>query len=857
MKRIAVFLLVFCVFSQVAFAQKAVVDYSPEEIKANQEKAEELAQAAKKMLKIDFQVIKTAHFVIFSTMSAERNKSLEKFLEKMYEDICGQFGMSDKESIWAGECPIYAFEKKKDFIDFMRRVEGVLDASVGSYYITDHSGFCHITIADCNTEKRFNEVLVHETTRGFLKQNLIKAKRELPAWVNAGIAEYMTARLVPNSHSDKVRLCAEEEVAIDGADGSGIFNSVELNAFDLGVAHSLVQFMVTGNKKGLSKLVRLIADGASDDRALKDAYNCTQKELYAAWLKDIKKRHNKAEYNRDKRLIRYRPATAEEIKANSKKTMEFAAAAKAELKVNFRHVETDHFLIFSTLPAEGDDSGKFVEDVYKKLCKPLGIPGSENIWAGKCPIYVFDKKEDYHGFMTKVDKTTYSQTTPSYCELFGENFCYIVIGPCETKEEFSEAIVRELARGFIVRYIPFEDFPQWVNAGFVDYLTASVMPQSMAEDRRKDAEKEIVTTGADGSSIFKNIRSSILDYGVAHSVVQFMITKDRKKFTRFLSLLKGETDREALKRIYGWTYKELYVAWLKDIKKKYEKSGVGQRTEKRKKLAKLVEYKKASTKEVKANRKKAIEMADAAKTKLQITFRGVETDHFLIFSARPAEADRSKEYVEEAYKAACEQLGVALNTPVWAGKCPVYIFDNDKDFVNFSAKVDGTNNDNKILSYNQMKGDFYYFVVWPGNKDVHFKEAIMYGVTQGFLKRYIPEENLPKWVNIGISACVANSVMDDGISSAQLAYVQHQIVYGKLDRPQFFSDFKNDNVDQGIAQGIVRYMMGTDHDKFVMFLELLKNGKSDKEAIKDAYGWTQEELYNAWVEAVKQAYNQK
>ncbi len=276
---------------------------------------------------------------------------------------------------------------------------------------------------------------------------------------------------------------------------------------------------------------------------------------------------------RTPRTITYKKPTAAQIDAARKKAAEFAKAARELLKVEFQVIETDHFVIFSTWPEEKNRPLKRVaEDVYKALCKQFAVPEDTNIWVGKCPVYIFAGKEDYIGFTTQVDKLN-NLAAAGYCFYDFSGFCYIVMGPCSSDEQFHEIFTHETTHGFVNRYLSPRPIPGWVSEGVADFMASTLAPNSMAAIKCEKAEKEVVDNGADGSKVFKGVELNSFDYGVSQSIVRFMVAKSSKKFTRFITLMKkGKTEDEALKEAYGCTHEELYEAWLKATKEKLSKS---------------------------------------------------------------------------------------------------------------------------------------------------------------------------------------------------------------------------------------------------------------------------------------------
>ena len=64
--------------------------------------------------------------------------------------------------------------------------------------------------------------------------------------------------------------------------------------------------------------------------------------------------------------------------------------------------------------------------------------------------------------------------------------------------------------------------------------------------------------------VFDKVGLNEFDYGIAQSFVQFLISRDRKTFAKFVTALKqGQSEADALKDCYGFTRQTLVDAWKK------------------------------------------------------------------------------------------------------------------------------------------------------------------------------------------------------------------------------------------------------------------------------------------------------
>jgi hypothetical protein len=268
------------------------------------------------------------------------------------------------------------------------------------------------------------------------------------------------------------------------------------------------------------------------------------------------------------KIVKYKPVTPEQAAANRKRAEDIAKSIKSYAP-KMHLVETEHFLIFTERSGKDDKllSG-ICESMYRALCKQFDIPASQNIWAGKCPIYVFDDHKRCFKFILSIQQQP--TEAAGFQVQFPDGFCFIVMSPAETQKQFNEVLVHEGTHAFLGRYLTNRNIPRWVNEGLAEYMTTKLVTQSRAEKISRIVTRKAGRDEADLGYIFKGEIRGTFDYGIAHSIVQFMIARKPKGFVRFIRLMKeGESESEALKTSFGVTHEKLLHAWKRAAKKGY------------------------------------------------------------------------------------------------------------------------------------------------------------------------------------------------------------------------------------------------------------------------------------------------
>jgi tetratricopeptide (TPR) repeat protein len=263
----------------------------------------------------------------------------------------------------------------------------------------------------------------------------------------------------------------------------------------------------------------------------------------------------------------YVPATPRQAEALFLKAREWAAEAK-KIAPSLHEVESPHFLIFSAKPATDDQPvSALCERMYTALCRQFAIPPTDNIYAGKCFLYMFQDKDQYRKFVSDVVKSGKGNLgdAAGFCHSNGLEVS-IVLGPAKNSYWFNELMVHESTHGFIARYQGPHFIPTWLNEGFADYMAATLVPASHAAEKYVQAQRQALREKKDVTGVFTEVGLNEFDYGIAQSFVRYLIARDRLAFIKLVTLLKQDkSEADALKESYGLTREDFLRDWRKSI----------------------------------------------------------------------------------------------------------------------------------------------------------------------------------------------------------------------------------------------------------------------------------------------------
>ena len=270
----------------------------------------------------------------------------------------------------------------------------------------------------------------------------------------------------------------------------------------------------------------------------------------------------------------YAQPTAAEILANRNQAIAWAKETREKFSPQLHVLETSHFLIFSAwLPRYDAGLKQVCEEMYERLRRQFRIAPSEPIWIGKCPVFVFSESNHYVRFATEIDRQNARQRNWSHTAGYHGTrgaFSFIALNavPAEGRsfqaavKNFHEVLVHEGCHAFLNRYVTRRSIAPWVEEGLADYMAATVVQGSDTARLSLAATRQALTGAYDVAELFRKPILSSREYGVAHSLVYFLIEKNGEAFVRFVKLMKqGQSAEQALIASYGGTEADLVRQW--------------------------------------------------------------------------------------------------------------------------------------------------------------------------------------------------------------------------------------------------------------------------------------------------------
>jgi hypothetical protein len=235
-----------------------------------------------------FARVETKYFVFYTDMPQQQVAGYIANLDAMYDQLCVLFGLPKSTNIWIGKCPVIAFLKTEHFQQFEAVHMGVPDTrGVAGLNHKWDDGRVVTVCARGEDPVFFAVILVHETSHGFMHR--IRSSSHIPTWMNEGIAEWISAVVVPQSDHIANRMAEALPLirATGSLGGDFLVDDGRIDRWQYGVAATLTQTLMSTDANAYRALITGIKEGYTWQEALELTYGVTTADLAAAYGRQI------------------------------------------------------------------------------------------------------------------------------------------------------------------------------------------------------------------------------------------------------------------------------------------------------------------------------------------------------------------------------------------------------------------------------------------------------------------------------------------------------------------------------------------------------------------------------------------
>ena len=261
------------------------------------------------------------------------------------------------------------------------------------------------------------------------------------------------------------------------------------------------------------------------------------------------------------------PLSAAEHAAQVAALEAFVAEAKAAFPA-LESAQTHEFLVATDIPA-GQIAPYLanLDAMHDILCDLYAIPRGEPVWRGL--VFAFLREEDFHAFEARFFEAA-PRGVHGLCHQRSDGRVIMACHRGADAPAFGHMLVHETSHGFNHRWMSPVRLPNWLNEGIAEWVGTQVVPASGQVPLREARALALMRARRSmGESFFDpgpDFHIQPDQYGIASSLVRFMVARDRKKFATFVQGIKEGLDVEtSLRESYRGSYVELVQAYGKSI----------------------------------------------------------------------------------------------------------------------------------------------------------------------------------------------------------------------------------------------------------------------------------------------------
>jgi hypothetical protein len=235
-----------------------------------------------------------------------------------------------------------------------------------------------------------------------------------------------------------------------------------------------------------------------------------------------------------------------------------------------------------------------------------------------------------------------------------------------------------------------------------------------------------------------------------------------------------------------------------------------------------------------------------------------ETEHFLFVSnIPPQQVGPYIASLDRMYDWMCHLYGVDRAHKVWlGGKAPIFAFMENAEFDAFEQRFFPAARESlqslaNVYGLCHLKESGEVVIgCYRGHDPNDFAQMLVHETSHGFIHRYKTKAPLPNWVDEGMADLIgaemvpASNAVKNRESRALQQLAQQRSLNGMLTAERI------DASQYGMASSLNRFLLQSNRQGYVRFIEALKEGKKWDEALQDAYRGTPEQLlasYARWL----------
>jgi hypothetical protein len=253
----------------------------------------------------------------------------------------------------------------------------------------------------------------------------------------------------------------------------------------------------------------------------------------------------------------------------------------------------------------------------------------------------------------------------------------------------------------------------------------------------------------------------------------------------------------------------------------------------------------------------ARERASTIEQAMEIKLREIESDRFRIFTDwHPADDEWVMRTCEEAYRAVAREFEVDVDSNIFVGKMPVYLFERQTDFMTFSTTIDENYVSQFVLGYYVHRTDGAgHLALWKPRTQMFgqtytvdqgrrmWARTLTHEFTHAFVARYKGNGHVPVWLNEGIAEVVSERLFP---TPNYFQPVREMLARGYELSKLFEDQPAITGADYPVMMSVVQLLSSDNPDAFMLMFDDLKAGRPVEATLQRHFNVGYAGLEAAW-----------
>jgi hypothetical protein len=233
-----------------------------------------------------------------------------------------------------------------------------------------------------------------------------------------------------------------------------------------------------------------------------------------------------------------------------------------------------------------------------------------------------------------------------------------------------------------------------------------------------------------------------------------------------------------------------------------------------------------------------------------------ETKYFLFYSnIPPAQVGTYIRDLDAMYVMMARLFGIPDDHDVWLGrKAPVFAFLSQQQFLGFEQKYFQVQPVGAYgICHQSPKNGEVVIACYRGDDPHDFGQMLVHETSHGFVFRYKTKAGLPVWVDEGMAEYIGEKMVpqseavDNKLASALLQLKQtHRIGANFFENEAQLAAWQ-----YGVAFSMNEFLITSGQQRYVVFIEGMKEGLTWQESLRQAYNATPEEFLALYSRAMR------